>query len=140
MAEGILGLGSGQAASLNQELIDKLKEAERESTVTPLETRIEDITKEETGEAAKLAIITAKANELLETIKPFDLFNTTGVTAFDQKSANVTGTSAVFDAVDEKSLNTGTTTVFIEQLAKRDVYQSNIVDSATKDASVDLGI
>ena len=29
MANGVLGLGSGQAASLNSELIDKLKTEER---------------------------------------------------------------------------------------------------------------
>lgn len=37
MAEGILGLGSGQGASLNQELIDKLKSAERKAQVEPIE-------------------------------------------------------------------------------------------------------
>ncbi len=37
MANGVLGLGSG-AASLNNELIEKLKEADRASSVAPLET------------------------------------------------------------------------------------------------------
>jgi len=36
MANGVLGLGSGQAASLNSELIEKLKTAERKSTVEPI--------------------------------------------------------------------------------------------------------
>lgn len=146
MADGILGLGSGQATTLNQDLIDKLKDAERKATVEPLETRIDEITRiasedgETTdGEAMRLAAITQKANELLETIAPFDLYATGDVGAFDQKSANATGTSVVFDAADEASLNTGTTTVFIEQLARRDVYQSNTFDSTAKEANVDLG-
>ena len=69
MAEGVLGLGSGQAASLNQELIDKLKDAESTAKVKPIETDLEewDI------ESEKITEIIAKANEFLETIKPFDL-------------------------------------------------------------------
>jgi flagellar hook-associated protein 2 len=35
MANGVLGLGTGQASTLNSELIDKLKAAERKSTVEP---------------------------------------------------------------------------------------------------------
>jgi len=46
MAEGILGLGSGQASALNSDLIEKLKTAERKSTVEPYETKIENITTE----------------------------------------------------------------------------------------------
>lgn len=117
MANGVLGLGSGQAASLNQDVIDKLKEADRASKVAPLEARIEDITSEG-GEAEKIAEITAKANELLDAIKPFDLYVTNGVTAFDQKTASTSGDSAVFDAADESKLNVGTTTIDITTLAK----------------------
>lgn len=40
MANGVLGLGSGQAASLNSDLIEKLKTAERKSSVEPIETKI----------------------------------------------------------------------------------------------------
>lgn len=44
MASGVLGLGSGQAASfLNQDLIDKLKAAERKATVEPYETKITNL-------------------------------------------------------------------------------------------------
>lgn len=127
MAEGILGLGS---SALNQELIDRLKEADRTARVEPIENQIEDIIGED-GETAKIAEIKAKVNELLETIKPFDLFVSGGVTAFDQKTANVTGSSAVFDAVDVSSINEGTTSVFIEQLAKKDVFQTNTFSDAS---------
>lgn len=139
MAEGILGLGAGQASTLNQELIDKLKEADRKATVEPLEDRLDNITREEDGEAVKLAAIMEKANELLDAIKPFDLYVSGGVTAFDQKTASTTGESVVFDAADESQLNLGTTTVEITTLAKRDVFQSTAVDSATKDATLDAG-
>ncbi|XPV68978.1 MAG: flagellar filament capping protein FliD [Halarcobacter sp.] len=138
MANGVLGLGSGQAASLNQDVIDKLKEADRASKVAPLEARIEDITSEG-GEAEKIAEITAKANELLDAIKPFDLYVTNGVTAFDQKTASTSGDSAVFDAADESKLNVGTTTIDITTLAKRDVFQSDVASGATKDADLNAG-
>lgn len=130
MAEGILGLGSGQAASLNQELIDKLKTAERKSTVAPIETNIENIT----NEKETFSTIDAKVDELLDAIKVFDLFVSGGSTAFDQKSATASGTSVVFDAADVSLLNEGVTTVDIKGLAQKDAYQSNAVDASTKDS------
>ncbi len=137
MAEGVLGLGTG-ASSLNGELIEKLKEAERSSAVTPIENNIEKITGED-GESAKIAEIIAKANELLETIKPFDLFISGGENAFDNKTANVTGTSAVFDAVDAGSINEGTTSVNISKLAQRDVHQSTTFADPTANVSSGSG-
>lgn len=121
MADGILGLGSAGSAGLNQDLIDKLKEADRKATVEPFENRLEDWTKEQ----EKFQEILDKSNELLDAIKPFDLFASGGITAFDQKTANVTGNSAIFDAVDVSNIDEGTTTVKISQLAQKDVYQSN---------------
>jgi flagellar hook-associated protein 2 len=135
MAEGILGLGSGQAATLNQDLIDKLKEADRTASVKPIEDDLEswDLEQEKFGE------IKAKVLELLDVTKPFDLYVSGGVTAFDQKTANATGDSVIFDAADESALNTGTTTVTINTLAKRDVFQSDAVDSTALEADVDSG-
>jgi len=126
MADGILGLGSGQAASLNDELIEKLRSAEREATVVPIETDIEDIATEN----EVFATIDAKINELLDAVKVFDLFVTGGATAFDQKSATTTGDTVVFDAEDVSALNTGITTVNVSTLAQKDVYQSDIITEA----------
>lgn len=136
MADGILGLGSGQASSLNSDLIDKLKTAERKSTVEPIETRITKITTEK----ETFSSIETKVSELLEAIKPFDLFVSGGVNAFEQKSASTSGDSVTFDAADIKTLNTGTTSVNVSQLAQKDVYQSKIFNSTEKDAKVNLGI
>lgn len=135
MAEGILGLGSGQAATLNQELIDKLKDAERKATVEPIETRIEDITLEK----EIFTTIEDKVSELLDAIKPFDLFVSGGVTAFEQKSATTSGESVIFDAADVQALNKGVTTVEITSLAQKDVYQTNAVNAATKDSVINAG-
>lgn len=100
MAEGILGLGSGQAASLNNDLIDKLKAAERKSTVGTIETNIEKIGTEKEA----FTNIETKVFELLAAVKPFDLFVTGGVTAFEQKAATTSGDSVTFDAADVKTL------------------------------------
>ena len=132
MADGILGLGSGQAASLDQDLIDKLKAAERKSTVEPIETSLEDIVTEN----EVFATIDDKVNELLDAVKVFDLFVTGGSTAFDDKSATVSGSSVTFDASDVSALNTGITTVNITQLAQKDVYQSNSITETTKDSAI----
>ena len=136
MAEGILGLGTGQSTALNQELIEKLKAAERRAQVEPLETSLEDIVKEK----ETFATIDAKVNELLETIKPFDLFVTSGSNAFEEKSATTSGDSVVFNATDSKNVNVGITTVDVKGLAQKDVYQSDAINTATKDALGDIGV
>jgi flagellar hook-associated protein 2 len=135
MAEGILGLGQGQGSSLNQELLDKLKGAERKSTVEPIENSLEDIT----VESESISAIKTKANEFLETIKPFDLFITGNVNAFEEKKATTSGTSVVYDAVDVTQLNTGTINVNVTALAKNDAFQSDAVTEAVKDADIDAG-
>ena len=135
MANGVLGLGSGQAASLNSELIDKLKAAERKSTVAPIETKITNIATEKTT----FSSIEAKVAEFLETVKPFDLFISSGVTAFEQKSATTTGDSVTFDAADAKALKKGFTSVDVTKLAQKDVYQSESVSAAIKDSAINQG-
>jgi flagellar hook-associated protein 2 len=135
MANGVLGLGSGQAASLNSDLIDKLKTAERKSTVAPLETKIENIATEKTT----FSSISTKVSELLASIKPFDLFISGGVTAFEQKSASTSGDSVTFDAADIKALNKGFTSVSVTKLAQKDVYQSTSINGTTKDSAINQG-
>lgn len=135
MAEGVLGMGSGQASALNSELIDKLKAAERKARVEPIEKNIENIELEK----EVMVNINTKVSELLDSIKPFDLFISGGSTAFDQKAATTSGDSVVFDAVDVASLNKGVTSVNVTQLSQKDVYQSNTVTSAQKDTLGDIG-
>ena len=135
MANGVLGLGSGQAASLNSDLIEKLKTAERKSSVEPIETKITKIGTEKTT----FSTIEAKVAEFLETVKPFDLFVSGGLTAFEQKGATTSGDSVTFDAADAKTLSKGFTSVEVTQLAQKDVYQSTNVTEATKNAKINQG-
>ena len=135
MANGVLGLGAGQAASLNSDLIEKLKTAERKSAVAPIEAKIEKMVKEK----ETFSTIEKKVAELLESIKPFDLFVSGAVTAFEQKSATTSGDSVTFDAADVKALKKGFTSVDIQTLAQKDVYQTNDVTGVQKDQVIGKG-
>ena len=135
MANGVLGLGAGQAASLNSDLIEKLKTAERKSAVAPIEAKIEKMVKEK----ETFSTIEKKVAELLDSIKPFDLFVSGAVTAFEQKSATTSGDSVTFDAADVKALKKGFTSVEIKTLAQKDVYQTNNVTSVQKDQVIGKG-
>ena len=125
MADGVLGLGSGGASSLNQELIDKLKAAEKKARVDPIEKKEDDW---ET-ESAKMMEIKAANLELIDAFKAFSLDNKTN--SFAQKVATTTGTSVEYDVDDPSSLVEGTTKVTISQLAQRDVYQTGTFSSSS---------
>ena len=58
--------------------------------------------------------------------------------AFDAVTADVSGSSAVFDAADTSNLTPGTTYVEVSQLAQKDVYQSDKVTQA-KDEVMNTG-
>jgi flagellar hook-associated protein 2 len=120
MAEGILGLGSSGSNSLNQELIDKLKEAEAKSKVKPYEEDLEDWDKE----LEKITEIEGKMKEFLTTLSKLDLYNT-GPDVFEQVTASSTGSAAVFDAYDASGLEEGSNSITVTQLAQRDVFQTS---------------
>ncbi|KLE10205.1 flagellar filament capping protein FliD [Aliarcobacter butzleri] len=124
---GVLGLGSSGSTSLNSEMIEKLKEADKASSVTPLEEKLEKFTTEK----EVVANIQTKVSELLSAVKVFSLNQTTGVNAFQQKSANVTGDGVSFDSDDISALKNGTLSVKVEQLAQKDVWQSKQFDGTT---------
>jgi len=131
---GVLGLGDGGGSALNQDVIDKLKAADRVVLVEPIEKNIETWDEE-------LVVITdieSKVNEFLVAVKQFDLYNSTS-NAFEQMTASTTGSAALFDAVDVSELTAGTVTATFTQLASRDVYQSDAVTEAVKDTVLNAG-
>ena len=143
----MLGISGGGGASLNQELIDKLKDAERLSQVDPIESRLEAITGVDAqtgdvlnvaGEEARMLMIEAQATDLMNKISGFDLFSSEA-NAFEQVMASTTGDAAVFDAIDVGGLTPGTNYVSITQLAQRDVFQTSTFTEAQKDAVMTTG-
>ncbi|MGJ0301721.1 flagellar filament capping protein FliD [Aliarcobacter cryaerophilus] len=135
MAEGILGLGQGQAASLNSDMLEKLKAVDRKATVEPIEKKLEKFE----SEKKVISDVTTKVNELFDAVKVFSLNQSTGTNAFQQKSANVSGDGVVFDSDDLSALKTGSMRVQVEKLAQKDVWQSNPI-SGSKTDTVNAGI
>lgn len=137
MAEGILGLGQGQAAGLNSDMIEKLKAVDRKATVEPIEKKLENFEPEREA----ISNISTKVDEFLNALKIFSLNQTTGANAFHQKNANVYGEGVIFDAEDVNSLKNGSMNVKVEQLAQKDVWQSGLFDgtTTTKDSLVNQG-
>lgn len=127
MAEGILGLGQGQAASLNSDMLEKLKAVDRKATVAPIEKKLEKFE----SEKKVISDVTTKVNELFDAVKVFSLNQSTGTNAFQQKSANVSGDGVVFDSDDLSALKTGSLRVEVKELAQKDVWQTTTFNKDT---------
>ena len=141
MANGVLGLGQGQAASLNSDMLEELKAVDRKATVEPIEKKLEKFE----SEKKVISDVTTKVNELLDATKVFSLNQSSGANAFQQKSANVSGDGVVFDSDDLSALKTGSLRVEVKELAQKDVWQSKQFidangDAISKDSKVDKGI
>lgn len=118
---GILGLGSGQATSLNNDLIEKLKAVDTKAFINPIETKIDKIPLEQ----KEISDITNKINELLSTIKNFSLNQSSGINAFDSKEADISGDSVKFDVENIQNIKNGNTIIEVKGLAQKDVWQTN---------------
>ncbi|MDX4012754.1 flagellar filament capping protein FliD [Aliarcobacter skirrowii] len=135
MAEGILGLGQGQAGTLNNDMLEKLKAVDRKATVEPIEKKLEKFDLEREA----ITNISTKVEDLLSAVKLFSLNQTTSVNAFNQKSASVMGDGVIFDAPDLNLLKNGSMRVQVDKLAQKDVWQSDSI-SGSKTDTVNAGI
>ncbi len=124
----------GGASALNGDIITRLREAEEKAVISPLDTRLEDWD----SELEKVGEIDIKLKELLTAVKAFDLFNS-GNNAFEQITANTTGTSTVFDATDLGALEVGTTNISVAHLASKDVHQTATTFTDITASAADLG-
>lgn len=132
------GFGGEGAQSVNGTMINKIRAAEEASTIDPITEDIDNIALE----AEKLEEIKTKISELEDIVSYFDLYNDENV--FNQYLYDTSGTSAVYDAIDKTTLEEGTTSINITQLAQKDVYQSSTIASETAsppsgDFTVSLG-
>lgn len=132
MSTGVLGLGSEGSLGLNQTTIDGLYDADYEARIKPIEDNILAIEAEQEA----LDLISTELAELEASIAAFDLY-TSGTNAFDEVSATTTGDSASFDASDTSGLSPGSITVDVQQVAQKDVFQSEKITDKT--ALVDPG-
>ena len=137
MAEGVLGLGQGQAASLNNDMLEKQKAVDKKATVDPIEAKLEKFD----AEKEAISNISTKVDEFYDSLQIFSLNQSSGSNAFNQKSVNVMGDGVIFDTDDVDALSTGSMRVQVTQLAQKDVWQSDRFDgtSTTQTSLVDAG-
>ena len=127
-----LGIGSGV---LNYDIIDKLKNADKDAMVKPLENKLDLLKKRESALSQFITIGS--------TVKT-DILDLADGTLFAKVTANVSGGSInveAEDGVEPQSFN-----INVTQLAENDVFQSNgfastdsIVNSSGGDVTLAIG-
>ncbi|MEA3314516.1 MAG: flagellar filament capping protein FliD [Campylobacterota bacterium] len=135
--------GSDAVQSVNGDTLNKLRAADEEQIIAPIDEKLADWE----VESEFIATMSEKLNDMLETTKLFDVDNGKD-NLFNQVLTDATGTSAVFDMLQGNDMELGTTTVHVDQLAQKDVYQSNtftdpeveVVTGATEEDVITVGI
>lgn len=121
MAIDISSITTSAAGNLNSNLINQLKKSDESKFIQPIETKIGNIESAITRFGDIETLFTA----FLDIAKNFDRSRSTN--AFNGFSASANGDSAVFDVVDANSLEEGSLSINVTQLAQRDVWQSNTI-------------
>jgi len=135
--------GSEAVQSINGDTLNKLRAADEDQLIEPINEKLEawEI------ESEFIATMSEKLNDMLETTKLFDVDNGKD-NLFNQVLTDATGTSAVFDMLPGNDMELGTTEVHVDQLASKDVYQSNtftdpeaeVIASATEEDVITIGV
>ncbi len=118
MAMDISGLTGGGAASLNDEMLDKLRAEDEKVTVAPAEERLV----EWQDGSDSYDLVKAQVTAFQDAMYPFTQGNLNN-NVFDAVSSSVQGDAVLYDAVG--TLEEGTSNIVVNQLATRDVWQSN---------------
>lgn len=113
--------GSDATKSVNGEMINKIRAAEEKAVIDPITEDIDNIGLEQ----EKLTELKEKISGFSDIVSYFDIGNKDNV--FDQFNFATAGTAVAYDAVDMTSLEEGSTSVDITQLAQKDVFQSDII-------------
>jgi flagellar capping protein FliD len=116
---------TGGASALSGDLLTKLREAEEKVSVAPLDKKLETA---ET-EAEKILEIETQVTAFADMMNYFKIGEKDNV--FTQKIMDTTGSSVVFEANDSADLPDGMTSIHVDQLAQKDVYQSATTTSKT---------
>jgi len=117
MSISSLGLGSGV---LTQDVLDKLRAADKTARVTPLETRLSSLQKEQ-GEFNVLDATMTNLSDSINELKSLTLYNA--------RSTSVSGTSVDVTASENSDIQSFTLNV--TQLATKQIEQSGSFSSST---------
>ena len=136
---------TGGAKDLNAELINKLKEAEKKSVLSTIDSQLENITGVDADSGDKLDKINGESDLFTKLkVQTLDLMTKSSVfdigsgknNAFDAVNPSTTGDAVVFDATDAGTLEEGTNNIKVSQLAQREVHQSVSFNAALKDTGM----
>jgi len=136
---------TGGAKTLNAELINKLKEAEKKSVLSTIDSQLEKITGVDADSGDKLDKINGESDLFTKLkVQTLDLMTKSSVfdigsgknNAFDAVNPSTTGDAVVFDATDAGTLEEGTNNIKVSQLAQREVHQSVSFNAALKDTGM----
>ncbi len=121
--------GSDASKSLSGDIIEKLKAVDEKAKIEPIDKDLETWDKE----LEKIDEIKSSFSDLMSTSNAFDLYSPK-TNVFNQVSAAAGGSgAALFDAADITQLDEGTTTVHVDQLAQKDVFQTDKFSDPTAD-------
>jgi flagellar hook-associated protein 2 len=134
MGMDISGLTGGGSASLNDEMIAKLRAEDEKVTVAPAEKRLEDWEK---GSVA-YDNVKAQVTALESSLYAFSQANINN-NVFDSVTENHTGTSVDYDFLSSKQ-EEGIHNISINAVAKRDVWQSDAFSIDSKPGAGTLTI
>ena len=134
---GVLSsLGAGSNGVLSYDVIDKLKNADEEVMVKPLEDKLDLLQKKESALSQFITIGS--------TVKT-DILDLADGTLFAKVSSNVSGSSVSVEAND--GVKPQTFNINVTQLAQNDVYESKgfasedaSVNSSGEDVTLDIGV
>lgn len=115
-------LGINSESNLNIDLINKLKTAETSSRLKPEESKLDFLN----NEKDVLNNIKTKTNDLLQAVS--FLRKDSSVSAFNNLTANVNGTSAIVTS-NNSNLEETSFDIKVNKLAQKDVYQSILIDN-----------
>jgi flagellar hook-associated protein 2 len=128
-----LGIGSGV---LTADVIDKLKNADKEVMIKPMESKLDIIKKKEKA---------LSEFQSIGAIVKSDIIDLASGTIFSKVNTNVSGSSVSVTAED--GVKPQTFTINVNQLAKNDVYESKgfsssdtIINSSGDDQTLSIGV
>lgn len=127
-------IGSDAVQSVNGEMINKMRAAEERGTLASIDRKLEswDL------ETEKIDEIKAKVTEFAGIMNFFDISSDENV--FNQVLTETTGDSVMFDAVKTAGLDEGTTKIWVEQLAQKDVFQSEKIGAVGMDEDSNISV
>jgi len=136
---------NGGAKTLNADLINKLKEAEKKSVLLSIDRQLENITGVDADSGDKIDDINGESDlftklqvqtlDLMTKASQFDIGSGQN-TVFDVVDPQITGDAVAFNSSNLGKVEEGKTNITISQVAQKEVHQSISFNAALKDTGM----